>query len=680
MKSKYSVPAILILFLFLIVPLSAEQRVLISTGHTRSINDLIMQGAQNLLFSAGDDGTLRVWDVNRLGDDRGKLLYKLQISHLPIVKIAVHPTLPQVALIETDRINTFHLSVWDYRTGKELFSHKIEEVPLFIQYSPMGTYLIYGRTKWKSMTILNSMTGTVEPVLENGFGIVTGIFLSSTEKTLLSYSPSGMIRYWNLETGEEKTSFSTIGDLLNIQFAENGVYMIGTRGRYVYLINLVNGNVEARQEFEFLRGLYLDAASNRLAIYFTEKSRPRFQTFMIEKFGSAWSLNPVNRSISAPDFAAPPLILKDSTILFCRDNGEMYTHSIYSSGESVFSSSILLKVSDIGFYNDSILVAGYEYILKLTSKVFGDSERDGSGIDVSGRGVDFLTERYENPIGAATGLISIDSRRFLIFPKSESGSPLYLFQDGFFSPLDTILTGPVQSAIPYGRDVLLLEKSGTLRIIDPVSGEEKFSYSSFGLQSAVRSWDNNILVARNQTDLINTTLLSVDPETSETVPIPDRNLLTFHLAYDEATRSLFSLGFENRRGSIRTVLKQHQGYAYTRVSTLLSYPGEDNGATLTVDEETGRVFTSLGYGDVHMFTWDGFSTMEKVEHIPRLLHTHEGRLFSLNGDSSISIWNVSNGKLQMTLNVFKDLSWTVSFADGSFYATDEARRWIYTVE
>jgi WD40 repeat protein len=678
-NSKYAVPAVGILFLCIVLALPAEQRVHINTGHTHRINDFSLQETRNLLFSAGDDGTLRVWDVNRIDNGRGRLLYKLQISHLPIVKFAVHPRLSQVALVETDRINTFHLSVWDYRTGKKIFSHKIEEIPLFIQYSPMGTYLVYGRTEWKSLVFLNSGTGTVEPVLETGFGIVSDIFLSSTEKTLLSYSPSGIIRYWSIDTATEKTSFSTVGDLLNIQFAKNGVYMIGTRGRSVYLINLVNGSVEARQEFEFIRGIYLDAASEQLFVYFTENSRPRFQTFKIDKFGSSWALNPVSRSISAPEFAEPPLALKDSTVFFCRNNGEMYTQSIYSPGESVFSSSILLDVNDIGFIGNSILISGREYILKLTSKVFGEEGAEAALSPSSGEDANFSTQRFENPLGTAAGILSLDKNRFLIFPKDGEGGSLYLYRDGFFRPLDTFLSGPVKSALPYGSDVLLLEESGNLRIIDPANGDEKFSYSSFGVQSAVRAWDGSILVARNKTDLINTTLLSINPSTSETVPIPERNLLTFHLAYDEASRSLFSLGFENRRGSIRTVLKQHQGRNYNRVSTLLSYPGEDNEASLAVDPD-GRVFTSLGYGDVHMFTWNGFTTMEKVEHIPRLLRIHAGRLFSLNGDSSISIWDVESGKLEMTLHVFKDLSWIVSFSDGSYYATAEARRWIHIAE
>lgn len=667
---------LILLALWAVIPLSASQRVLINTGHTQAINDFAQASKQNLLFTAGNDGTLRVWENRRLSSVRGSLLYKLQISHLPIVKIAVHPTKPLVAMIETDRINTFHLSVWNYRSAEEIFSHKIKEIPLFLKYSPRGTYLIYGKTEWDSLTFLDSQTGSLETVLDSGFGIVSDVFLSSSEKTLLTYSPSGLLRYWNLETGEEKTSFSTIGDLVDIQFADNGVYMVGTKGKSVYLVNLVNGSVEAQETFESIRSIDLDEERDRIVLYFTENSRPRFQSFRIEQVSSSRFFTPTQKSVSAPDFAVPPLLLQDSRVLFSRDDGSLYTQSIYDAEPSVYASSVLLKVSGLSFSDSTIVVASPSTIMKLSSPLFGTAATETMKTDQ----YNFHTERFDNPLGNSdVGILNLGGDTFFIYPKAGVGNSMYLFDGADFTPLNTQLTGPVEEASLYEGNILLLEKSGILRIIDPVEDRQVFNYSSFGLQSAVESYQNNILLSRNRTEFINTTLLRINPETSETVPIPDRNLLTFHLAYDNTTRILYSLGFEQRRNNIRTVLKQHQGRNYSRISTLLSYPGEDSGATLAIDPGTSRVFTSLGYGDVHMFTWNGFSTMEKVEHIPRELYTHNGRLYSLNGDSSISIWDTSSGKLQMTLNVFKDLSWGISFADGNYFATEDAREWIHTV-
>lgn len=660
---------VLILLVLLSVSLASawtENRVLISTGHTRSINDFAVLESDKTLFSAGDDGTLRVWD-----SDTNRLLHKLQISHLPIVKIAVHPDKPEVALVETDRINTYHLSVWNYSTGEELFSHKIQEIPLFLKYSPQGTYLSYGRTEWKSLTFLDSETGQMEPVLREGFGIVSDLFFSQSEKTLVTYNASGTIRYWDTENGEQKTDpISTIGDLTRVRFADNGVFMLGAKDDTLYLVNLVNGQIESREQFEELDAYAFNSASNLITLYITENSRPRFISYRVEQNRF---LSPVDKSNMAPDRTEAPLELIDSTLFFCNPDGSIFTQSVYSAEAELFSKSVLMKVSDIGFTKNRLFLATENDIFSLRSRAFSD----GSESSERRSNYSFYTARYDNPLQTESGITVLSDERFLLYPTRGQKKSIYLFDENRFNELNIELYAPVQSAGLYNRQVLLLEQGGTLRIIDPTADREIFNYSSFGLQGATQSYDDKLIVARNKNEFINTTLLSINPMTSETVPLPDRNLLTFSLDYDHTTRSLYTLGFERRRDSIRTVLKEHQGRNYGRVSTLLSYPGEDNEASLAIDRETSRVFTSLGYGDVHMFTWDGFTTMQKVEHIPRKLYTHAGLLYSLNGDSSISVWDIDHGKLLMTLYMFENSSWAITFSDGSYYATDDAEQWIH---
>ncbi|MFW5727017.1 MAG: WD40 repeat domain-containing protein [Spirochaetia bacterium] len=645
-----------------------ENRVLISTGHTKSINDFALLESNNTLFSAGDDGTLRVWDP-----ESNQLLHKLQISHLPIVKIAVHPNKPEVALVETDRINTYHLSVWNYSTGKELFSHKIQETPIFLKYSPQGTYLVYSRTDWKSLTFLDADSGRLEPLLGQGFGIVSDVFFSQSEKTLVTYNSSGTIRYWNTENGEQKTDpISTIGDLTQIAFSENGVFMLGVKGNTLYLVNLVNGQIEAREQFQNLHSYSFNSESNMVTLYITENSRPRFFSYRVERNNS---LLPVQKSNMAPDDTQDPLQLIGSTLFFCKPDGSISTQSVFSSEEELFSKSVLMKVSDIGFSDNRLFIATENEIFSLRSSAFSTPKKaEGRNSDFS-----FSTERYKNPLQTESGITVFADKSFLLYPTQGEENSLYLFDTNRFAPLDSELTAPVQAAGLYDNSVLLLEQGGTLRIIDPIADEELFNYSSFGLQEGTESYNDKIIVARNKNEFINTTLLSINPQTSETVPIPDRNLLTFSLDYDHTTRSLYTLGFEKRRNSIRTVLKQHQGTNYGRVSTLLSYPGEDNDASVVVDPATSRVFTSLGYGNVHMFTWDGFTTLEKVAHIPRKLYVHAGLLYSLNGDSSIAVWDITHGKLLMTLYLFENSSWAITFSDGSYYASEGADQWIHQI-
>jgi hypothetical protein len=87
--------------------------------------------------------------------------------------------------------------------------------------------------------------------------------------------------------------------------------------------------------------------------------------------------------------------------------------------------------------------------------------------------------------------------------------------------------------------------------------------------------------------------------------------LTFKLRYDARRSELYSLGFEKRSGSIVTVLKAARGPDFERNTTRLSYPGEDIGADLVIDPETGTLFTSLGYRGVRALSWSGFSSLAR---------------------------------------------------------------------
>jgi hypothetical protein len=166
-----------------------------------------------------------------------------------------------------------------------------------------------------------------------------------------------------------------------------------------------------------------------------------------------------------------------------------------------------------------------------------------------------------------------------------------------------------------------------------------------------------------------TPLLKIDTNTGETVPVRDENLLIFEIAYDEVTGSVYSIGFQERKGSLRTVLKQHQGANYERVTPLISYPGEDDKATIAIDPISSRVYTSLGYGNVHMYAWNGFTTLETVEHIPRDLYVHKQLLYSLNNDSSISVWDTVDGNALFRIYLFTDNTWAVITTSGDYYAS-----------
>ncbi len=667
-------------FLFIILSctlpvLYGSERIMVNTGHTGEVLDLEFGPSQTRLFSSGDDGTVRIWDTASKRLER-----KLQISHLPIVRISVHPEKPLIALIETDRINTYHLSVWNFEREEELYSHKISEIPLFLRFSPRGSYLVYGMTDWRSLTFLDADTGFVEPLFREGFGIVSAAFISDTEKTLLTYSPSGEIRYWDMNTGKQRGGdrrIGTISDLQDIRFLPGGRYLIAAKTANLYMIDLVTGNVVDKESYREIRSLAVDPAGSSAVILRAGDSRSRaaLSVLGINVEGSSRIGFGRERSFSTEGSNRSPIAHNGREIFYGSAEGTLYALESFgrSDGEaSAFGRPILLTIDDIAFAGDRIFISSGSRFLSISSPVFSSSADSETAFR-------FRSESFTHPIKAGVSLVSLGRKGCLLLPKAvDSSASIYRFTGFDFTPFYTGLEAPIREAGMYNDDLLLLEENGTVKIVSVEDGSELFSYTSFGLQSISETYDDGIIAARNRTDIIGTPLLHINPKTGETVPIEDSNILTFQLHYDELTRNLYSLGYEERSGGLRTVLKRHSGMNYDRISTLLSYPGEDPEASLAVDPAGSRIFTSLGFGKVHMYAWNGFTYLEAIDHIPRSLYIHEGRLYSLNGDSSISVWSIDRGKLLMTIYLFDDFSWAIISKEGEAFTFGGADRYLHT--
>ncbi len=152
----------------------------------------------------GKNGTVRVWTGTPLIQ-----LRKIQVSHLPILSITVDSRNQRIGVVESNGLTQHFLSVWEWETGFRKYHIPLKELPLFMQFSPQGTFIGLSKPTWQSITLYDGETGAPLPYLQEGFGIVNFFLVSTSENTLMSYSPaSGSLIYWNLREGTRKSTIT----------------------------------------------------------------------------------------------------------------------------------------------------------------------------------------------------------------------------------------------------------------------------------------------------------------------------------------------------------------------------------------------------------------------------------------------------------------------------------------
>lgn len=641
---------------------SASPRLVVETGHVGAVNAIAYDKQDSLLYSGGSDGTVRAWNLST-----HELVGVLQVGHLPIQMLAVNPERHEIAAFETDNINTFRIVAWDWQTGKRLFTHNLGETPLFMQYSPRGNYLVYGVTEWQSLNFLDSSTGSALPYFQGGIGIVSAAIISNTEKSIMTYSPSGQIQYWSVDSGTLKQTYQTLPNLQAISFTPNNRYMIGAYNNNLVMVNLIGGQTVASIPLSGIQNTSLDPSSDELAVYSQDSTGPQLSLYLLgggfQQLGSAFNL---------PSSPVTDLSFADGVLSASLQNGSLVTQRPYFSPES-FGANNLLQIDDVAVNDQEMLLTSPHHLLDLETGFFGSSDPT----PVLAPSVSLTTT--PNPFGGPTGVEALPDGRFVLWNTTgQNGS--YRIYDPYsgLGPAIGNFPAPFIDVRNAGDNLLTLDSQGTVNLLQLDTGASIFNYTAFGLQAVAYINPEKIIAGRSQTGTINTTLLQINPVTGETVPIPDSSIVVFGLAYDHTNKELYTLDIENSGSSTATVLKAHPLSTLGNGTPLLSYPGEDNNAGLAVDSAANSVFTSLGFRGVkELFPTTGQTTeLQGTDHVARKLIVHGKWLVSLNADSSLTVWNRVTGRRIFDLYLFKNLSWAAILASGQFVASPGAEKYI----
>ena len=200
-------------------PNMAEQKTLL-IGHTETVKSIAFSSDGQTLASASPDTTIRLWDPHT-GEQKTTLRAHTSFGYNPIFSVAFSPD-SQTLAAGCDYGAPF-IRLWDLHNEgniRTLTGHtwNISSVA----FSPDGQTLASG--SWdKTIKLWNPNNGHLKRTLTGHTREVKSVAFSPDGQTLASASRDGTIRLWNSDTGEEKRILTGNTDWIEqIAFSPDG--------------------------------------------------------------------------------------------------------------------------------------------------------------------------------------------------------------------------------------------------------------------------------------------------------------------------------------------------------------------------------------------------------------------------------------------------------------------------
>lgn len=647
--------------------LHALPSALIRSSHDAAVSAYAKHAEKNLLFTAGTDGKLMVWNVAT-----DQLIQSIRADRLPLRTVILYPDGERVALYASDGRREHRISVWNWASGERVYLHTPDDEVLWMDISPQGSYLLYSVPSLRSVRMLDAATGRQLPFLRQPTGIVSWFVPATSEERVMTYAPSsGAITYRNIVTGTVAGSFEGPPDVKNLTLLEQRRYAaVETSSGMLGVMDLLSGELVTEVRAGEILSIHRDSNRNNILVY----SRSIIGSRTIRRYrfenGRLQQRFETRRSIS-DDITGITFYGSD---LFGSDNeGRLYRWSGTQSNPSVFADSLTQPVTDLYFTGDRLFLLTTDALISIASDFFREMQRsEQQSVYVEQR-----VSRIE--AGRNARLVPTGGESVLLWTPMRSGDPLTTFDPltAHTSPLPVTVPPGIVSLSAYENEVLLLTRAGLLQLLDVQDGRELFSYRGTGFQTAIRTEREIFLGKAYERGVLDSSILRIDPRTGQTVPMDTEARLVFAFTYDHRRGRLFSIGVvSDPAGNISTVVEVFDGPNYGRRRTILEIPGEYLDAQVVVDSMQGTAYTTLDdRGGI--LRWDGTRVTElsrNQAHIPRHLVLNNDYVFSVNWDGTVSLLDRFDGETVIDIVVIRrgpPGTWVAMRPDGRFYLSRE---------
>jgi WD40 repeat protein len=654
------------LVLAAIVGSGAAQALVVDSGHQGGVTALVADDSRGILVSGGEEGSVSIWNTNN-----NTLLASFQVSHRPVRGLALHPRQDRVAVLAGTGRQPYIIAVWDWRRARRQFTLQVREEPSYFGFSTQGSYLFYTLAEWESIHIHDVETGRQLPYMSSGFGLVSFLAFSRSERNLMTYQPSGRIVFWETRTGRQIKTIQAPPDLLNPTVLDDFSTMIAVSPDGLVVVDLVTGLAVDTAETATIVDLSSSRDGTRIAGLVRAASGGVALNQWIYRSGSLTQVSGGGVRLPAQNAMLRTVAVTDRDVYLGSEDGTVYASSFYGPARTL-STNHLAGITAVAAQKSTIAVAtpGAVLVFRLSTNRFGRTMLDFVR--------NYSLEQHRFPGFGDPDIAFLDETTFAVWDRSSDSGTVMLVSPSSLRAVDLEPGSALVDLQPVGDGaaVLALHRNGNIAILDSLTWEPQFQLRSPGTQAVAALSGETLVAGRATISAFDRPLLRINTRTGETVPLTDQRWVTYGLQIDARRQKLYSVSISYDDDSPKTFVRLHEGGGLERSRPIIQFAGEDPGAAILFEASRERIYTTLGYEGVRV--WDGgrLARLEEPTHIPRDLALADRLLVARNTDSTVSVWDTRTGKLELEFYLFRDLSWLAVLPQEHAYVNNGADRYI----
>ena len=635
-------------------------------GKHRGAVTVLIRDDEGRLLSAGKDGFLGIWNSNAAEE-------RFQLCLNEITLMAARPGKPQISIVESDGLGLYRLSAWDYEKKRNLFTLEFRDSISYINYSAAGNFLIVMRSGRTGAAFIHAETGEVLESPEGITGSVSFAATSRSERVMICYFLSGILSYWDLETGAELQHFDVPPGIQNPILFGNYCFLGGFDSQGLVIIDAVTGVLLARD------------LNQRQGIIFADHpdvpdSRGAAQFYSIPTAGGGRTANRMEvnlsgrlttlsrRNVPAGLDAGVAVSIGSGNIILGSNQGALWFMGSSASSYRELRTASPIRISDIAASSSMLAFIaengrmGYvplNYSLLAQNSVLQlESTSDPSRPGVSSSYTNLIADPSD-PFASRFLLWQSGTNRSIPVLKTITGPPNEAHSTQVF--LEKLSPRfPIRSIAMLGNSILFLDTAGSVSIMDMLSYDVGFTFSAVGSVDAAFIDQETIILGRSAV-AGNSPFIAINSLTGETVPLNYPGIAGVRV-YRAAGGTLYGAVVNQSGGNIHTSILLLNISNPAQSERLIEYNGEDS--AFTIAESGGNLASTLGSGGATLYLKRPAASvssrpeiidMERSVGLPVKIIDGKDWLLALDGEGGIAWHDNKTGKIMATLRLYQNL-------------------------